>query len=62
MDRDVLRRGLPAQLPRGGLIDAAVARRLGAAPEDSPRWPGLCARFQTATRLEVDFWSMGLSG
>tara|TARA_R110002124_G_scaffold50083_1_gene146035 strand:- start:1516 stop:2187 length:672 start_codon:yes stop_codon:yes gene_type:complete len=46
----------------GALIDAAVARRLGAAPEDSPRWPGLCARFQTATRLEVDFWSMGLSG
>ena len=46
----------------GALIDAAVARRLGAASEVSPRWSGLCARFQTATRLEVDFWSMGLSG
>ena len=46
----------------GALIDAAVARRLGAASEESPRWPGLCARFETATRLEVDFWSMGLSG
>ena len=46
----------------GALIDAAVARRLGPAPEDSPRWPRLCARFETATRLEVDFWGMGLPG
>lgn len=46
----------------GALIDAAVARRLGPVPEDSPRWPRLCARFQTATRLEVDFWGMGLPG
>ncbi|SFG72576.1 thiaminase (transcriptional activator TenA) [Palleronia marisminoris] len=45
----------------GGLIDAAVARRLGSTPGDSPRWPRLCARFEMATRLEVDFWSMGLS-
>lgn len=45
----------------GALIDAAVARRLGPLPEDSPRWPRLCARFETATRLEVDFWAMGLS-
>ncbi|MCR8826594.1 thiaminase II [Pseudosulfitobacter koreensis] len=44
----------------GALIDGAVARRLGEVPEDSPRWPRLCARFQTATRLEVDFWAMGL--
>lgn len=44
----------------GALVDAAVARRLGPAPQDSPRWPRLCARFQTATRLEVDFWGMGL--
>ena len=44
----------------GALIDAAVARRLGAAPQDSPRWPALCARFATATRLEVGFWDMGL--
>ena len=46
----------------GALIDAAVLRRLGDAPENSPRWPRLCARFATATRLEGDFWAMGLSG
>ena len=44
----------------GALIDAAVARRLGDAPQDSPRWTHLCARFATATRLEVGFWGMGL--
>lgn len=46
----------------GALIDVAIARRLGAAPEESPRWPRLCARFRMATRLEVDFWGMGLPG
>lgn len=46
----------------GALIDGAIARRLGTIPEDSPRWPRLCARFETATRLEVDFWGMGLRG
>jgi thiaminase (transcriptional activator TenA) len=46
----------------GALIDAAVARRLGPVPGDSPRWPRLCARFETATRLEVDFWGTGLPG
>ena len=45
----------------GTLIDAAVARRLGPAPQDCPRWPRLCARFEMATRLEIDFWGMGLS-
>lgn len=45
----------------GALIDGAVARRLGPAPEDSPRWPGLCHRFATATRLEVGFWDMGMA-
>ena len=45
----------------GALIDAAVARRLGPAPRDTPRWPRLCARFETATRLETDFWGTGLS-
>lgn len=46
----------------GRLVDAAVARRLGKAPEESPRWPRLCGRFRMATRLEVDFWRMGLGG
>ena len=45
----------------GALIDAAVARRLGDAPLDAPRWSSRCARFTTATRLEVGFWDMGLA-
>ena len=44
----------------GGLIDAAVARRLGDDPTASPRWPALQARFAMATQLEVGFWDMGL--
>ncbi|RVV99969.1 thiaminase II [Mesobaculum littorinae] len=44
----------------GGLIDGAVARRLGPGMQDSPRWASLCDRFATATRLEVGFWDMGL--
>ncbi|MCZ0811765.1 MAG: TenA family protein [Pseudomonadota bacterium] len=46
----------------GGLIDAAIARRLGPAPQDSPRWAHLADRFATATRLEVGFWDMGFEG
>ncbi|EPX75467.1 thiaminase II [Salipiger mucosus] len=45
----------------GALIDGAVARRLGDDPQASPRWPGVCHRFTTATRLEVGFWDMGLA-
>ncbi|MEM1362673.1 MAG: thiaminase II [Pseudomonadota bacterium] len=45
----------------GTLIDEAVARRLGDAPEASPRWHTLCNRFRVATRLEVGFWQMGIS-
>lgn len=44
----------------GALIDTVAARRLGDVPENSPRWPGLCARFAKATELEVGFWDMGL--
>jgi len=43
----------------GALIDGAVARRIGARPEESPRWPALCRHFTTATRLEVGFWNVG---
>lgn len=43
----------------GALIDAAVTRRLGDAPESLPRWAELSARFATATRLEVAFWGLG---
>ncbi|MDO5611696.1 MAG: TenA family protein [Paracoccus sp. (in: a-proteobacteria)] len=44
----------------GALIDAAAERRLGPDPQSSPRWPMLCDRFRTATRLEAGFWDMGL--
>jgi thiaminase/transcriptional activator TenA len=46
----------------GALIDAAVERRIGADFEAAPRWPRLCARFETAVALEVGFWQMGLTG
>lgn len=45
----------------GALIDSAVARRLGDAPEQSPRWARLCQHFTMATKLEVSFWDMGLT-
>ncbi|MTJ04903.1 MAG: TenA family protein [Sediminimonas qiaohouensis] len=44
----------------GALIDGAAERRLGPAPQGSPRWPQLCRTFTTATRLEIGFWDMGL--
>ncbi|SLN45247.1 Thiaminase-2 [Roseovarius litorisediminis] len=44
----------------GALIDSAMVRRLGVAPQESPRWARLCNRFTTATRLEVGFWQMGI--
>jgi len=44
----------------GALIDSAVNLRLGDQPKSSPRWGALCSRFRTATRLEGDFWQMGL--
>lgn len=45
----------------GALTDGAIRRRLGGAPQESPRWPGLCAKFTMATRLEAGFWDMGLT-
>ena len=45
----------------GNLIDDAVHRRLGKTPTIGPRWHTLCHRFKTATRLEVEFWQMGLA-
>lgn len=44
----------------GALLDDAVRRRLGEAPQTSPRWTPLCKRFEMATKLEVGFWDMGL--
>lgn len=43
----------------GALLDGAVTRRLGDAPNAVPRWTSLGRRFTTATRLEVGFWEMG---
>ena len=42
------------------MLQQAVEDRLGADFAASPRWPVLCGRFAMATRLEVDFWQMGL--
>ncbi|TXR54632.1 thiaminase II [Reinekea thalattae] len=44
----------------GHLLDLAIARRVGDAPEQSPRWQQMQQRFTTATELEAQFWSMGL--
>lgn len=44
----------------GGLLEEAAAARLGSDPTASPRWESLSRTFETATRLEVGFWDMGL--
>lgn len=46
----------------GAMIDGALARRYGPDFADLPRFAGLAAKFETATRLEVGFWDMGLRG
>lgn len=46
----------------GGLIDAGLEHRLGPNWQDLPRWATLGRRFETATRLEIGFWDMGLRG
>lgn len=46
----------------GEMIDKAIARRIGADAHSGPRWSALQSRFDTATRLEAGFWSMGLRG
>ncbi|MFT5656855.1 MAG: thiaminase/transcriptional activator TenA [Gammaproteobacteria bacterium] len=42
------------------LIGQVAYSKLGDNPEQNPRWPVLCQRFEMATRLEAGFWSMGL--
>lgn len=42
------------------LVERVARSRLGPDYERNPRWDGLCGRFTTATRLETDFWAMGL--
>ncbi len=41
-------------------IDQVAAQKLGEQSDQHPRWKGLSKRFDMATRLEVNFWSMGL--
>ena len=48
-----------ACIAAGNLMDSAILKRLGPAPETSPRWAALTDRFATATRLEVGFWGLG---
>jgi thiaminase (transcriptional activator TenA) len=46
----------------GRLIDHAILSRLGTDYTSTPRWAKLTERFETATRLEIGFWDMGLRG
>ena len=48
-----------ACIAAGELMDSAILKRLGPAPETCPRWTALTDRFATATRLEVGFWGLG---
>lgn len=45
----------------GKQLDRVARNRLGADPTRSPRWGSLSRTFQTATRLEAGFWTMGLT-
>jgi thiaminase/transcriptional activator TenA len=44
------------------LLDEVAERTIGAPFATSPRWPCLTETFATASRLEADFWQMGLDG
>lgn len=46
----------------GALIDGALVHRLGPDWAKLPRSARLAQHFDTATRLEVGFWQMGLEG
>jgi len=42
------------------MIEETALHKLGKDYADNPRWSGLCKRFTMATRLEVNFWALGL--
>lgn len=46
----------------GQLLDKAVISRFGENYAELPVWNKLKSQFDIATRLEVDFWGMGLRG
>lgn len=50
------------EVMRGAIaqLDRVAARRIGAEPQASGRWPSLVETFRAATRLEIGFWEMGL--
>ena len=43
----------------GALIDQSLTQRLGDNYQSTPRWKRLSNHFETATRLETNFWNMG---
>ena len=45
----------------GMLIDRAILLRFGDQGHKLPSWHALCKIFLVATRLETDFWEMGLN-
>lgn len=45
----------------GRLFDNAIMRRLGKDYAELPCWANLCKTFKTATRLEGEFWQMGMN-
>ena len=44
----------------GQLIESSTLKRIGPVPGENPRWRTLCKRFHVATKLEINFWTMGL--
>jgi thiaminase/transcriptional activator TenA len=44
----------------GQLLEKVVKRLIGPDPMMSPRWPDLLRIFESASRLEADFWDMAL--
>ena len=42
-----------------GLFEGAAAARLGSDPQAAARWPSLARTFETASRPEAGFWSLG---
>lgn len=44
------------------LIGDVADRTIGPDPQAAPRWPDLVRQFDTACRLEADFWQHGLTG
>lgn len=46
----------------GEVYEKVAARTIGPDPKSSPRWASLLNTYETASRLETAFWSMGFRG